>query len=114
MELQLEELEASASEDALAAEGLCVKTASVCGFERKVPARRPFHEQSPRERVVVPMPCSCPACDRGRLAKLGADVPETLEVMPRNRRVVQTVREKFSCRECETITQPPASFHVVP
>jgi transposase len=25
-----------------------------------------------------------------------------------------TVREKFSCRECEKITQPPAPFHVTP
>jgi transposase len=28
--------------------------------------------------------------------------------------VIQTVREKFSCRNCETITQPPAPFHTVP
>jgi transposase len=28
--------------------------------------------------------------------------------------VIQTVRQKFSCRECETITQPPAPFHVTP
>jgi hypothetical protein len=28
--------------------------------------------------------------------------------------VIQTVREKFSCRKCETITQPPAPFHVTP
>jgi transposase len=28
--------------------------------------------------------------------------------------VIQTVREKFSCRDCETITQPPAPFHVTP
>lgn len=28
--------------------------------------------------------------------------------------VIQTVREKFSCRNCETITQPPAPFHLTP
>jgi len=28
--------------------------------------------------------------------------------------VVQTVREKFTCRQCERITQPPAPFHVIP
>ena len=28
--------------------------------------------------------------------------------------MIQTVREKFSCRDCETITQPPAPFHVTP
>ena len=35
-------------------------------------------------------------------------------MIPRAWKVVQTVREKFSCRDCETITQPPAPFHVVP
>jgi hypothetical protein len=35
-------------------------------------------------------------------------------VIPRQWKVIQTVREKFSCRECETITQPPAPFHVTP
>ena len=39
---------------------------------------------------------------------------ETLEVIPRQWKVIQTVREKFSCRECEKITQPPAPFHVTP
>ena len=24
------------------------------------------------------------------------------------------MREKFSCRACETVTQPPAPFHVTP
>jgi transposase len=48
------------------------------------------------------------------LSKLGEDVTETLEVIPRAWKVIQTVREKFSCRDCETITQPPAPFHVVP
>src|SRR4051812_24786490 len=39
---------------------------------------------------------------------------ETLEVIPRRWKVIQTVRERFSCRDCETITQPPAPFHVTP
>jgi transposase len=33
---------------------------------------------------------------------------------PRQWKVIQTVREKFSCRSCEAITQPPAPFHVTP
>ena len=62
-------------------------------------------------------PCSsvstaCPCCG-GKLAKLGEDVTETLEVVPRTWKVIQTVREKFSCRACEKITQPPAPFHVI-
>ena len=66
----------------------------------------------PRERVVVPGPTECPCC-QGRLAKLGEDVTETLEVVPRRWKVVQTVRERFTCRACEAITQPPAPFHPI-
>lgn len=35
------------------------------------------------------------------------------EVIPRQWKVVQTVREKFTCRTCETISQPPAPFHPI-
>src|SRR5688572_23090376 len=114
LELQLEELEASASEDDLAAEQAAAKTTNVAAFSRKRPARKPFPEHLPRERVVIPAPCACPACGGTRLSKLGEDVTETLEVIPRQWKVLQTVREKVSCRDCETITQPPAPFHVVP
>ena len=114
MELQLEELEAAATEDELAAEKAAARTPTVKPFQRKRPSRRPFPEHLPRERVVIAAPASCPCCGSGKLSKLGEDVTETLEVVPRQWKVVQTVREKFSCRNCETITQPPAPFHVTP
>ena len=38
---------------------------------------------------------------------------ETLELVPRRWKVVQIVREKFACRACETISQPPAPFHPI-
>ena len=114
MELQLEELEAAATEDELAAEKAAAPTQTVQSFQRKRPARKPFPAHLPRERVVIPAPESCPCCGSSRLSKLGEDVTETLEVIPRQWKVIQTVREKFSCRACETITQPPAPFHVTP
>lgn len=114
MELQLEELEADAAEDDLIAEEAAAKTPTVIAFERKRPARKPFPEHLPRERVVVPAPSPCPACGGDRLSKLGEDVTETLEVIPRSWKVIQTVREKFSCRDCEKIAQALAPFHVVP
>jgi transposase len=114
MELQLEDLEADAAEDDLLAETAAAKTTNVTAFERKKPVRKPFPDHLPRERVVAPAPCSCPACGGTRLSKLGEDVTETLEVIPRAWKVIQTVREKFACRDCEKITQPPAPFHVVP
>ncbi|ANL37436.1 IS66 family transposase [Rhizobium phaseoli] len=113
MELQLEELEADAGEDELAAE-IAAKASTVRAFERKRPSRKPFPEHLPRERVVIAAPTSCRCCGSARLSKLGEDITETLEVIPRQWKVIQTVREKFSCRECEKITQPPAPFHVTP
>ncbi|MFH1517525.1 MAG: IS66 family transposase [Pseudomonadota bacterium] len=113
MELQLEELEADAGEDELAAD-IAAKASTVRAFERKRPSRKPFPEHLPRERVVIPAPSSCPCCGSARLSKLGEDITETLEVIPRQWKVIQTVREKFSCRECEKITQAPAPFHVTP
>jgi transposase len=114
MELQLEELEAAATEDELAAEEVAAQTQTVRSFQRKRPARKPFPAHLPHERVVIPAPESCPCCGSSRLLKLGEDITETLEVIPRQWKVIQTVREKFSCRDCETITQPPAPFHVTP
>jgi transposase len=113
MELQLEELEADAGEDELAAE-IAANASTVRAFERRRPSRKPFPEHLPRERVVIAAPTNCPCCGSAKLSKLGEDITETLEVIPRQWKVIQTVREKFSCRECEKITQPPAPFHVTP
>ncbi|ANM13624.1 UNVERIFIED_ORG: transposase [Rhizobium aethiopicum] len=113
MELQLEELEADAGEDELVAE-IAAKASGVKTFERKGPSRKPFPEHLPRERVVIAAPANCACCGSTKLSKLGEDITETLEVVPRQWKVIQTVREKFTCRECEKITQPPAPFHVTP
>ena len=113
LEMQLEDAEADAIEDELAAERSAPSTL-VKSFERKRPARKPFPEHLPRERVVIAAPTNCPCCGSTKLSKLGEDVTETLEVVPRQWKVIQTVRERFSCRQCEAITQPPAPFHVTP
>jgi len=114
MELQLEDLEADAVEDELSAERAASRSQTVRSFERRRPSRKPFPEHLPRERVVIAAPESCPCCGSTRLSKLGENVTETLEGIPRRWKVIQTVREKFSCRQCETSTQPPAPFHVTP
>jgi transposase len=117
MELELEELEAAAAEDELAAEQAAAASGNatvVRAFARKRPSRQPLPAHLPRERVIVPGPTACACCGSTMLSKLGEDVTETLEVIPRQWKVIQTVREKFSCRTCETITQPPAPFHVLP
>jgi len=89
------------------------RTTNVLAFTRKRPARQPFPEHLPRERVVEPGPTRCLCCGSPRLRKLGEDITETLEVIPRQWKVIQHVREKFTCRDCEKISQAPAPFHVL-
>jgi transposase len=113
MELAFAELASSASEDAIAAARAVAKTTNVAAFVRKRPARQPFPAHLPRERVVEPGPAACLCCGSARLRKLGEDITETLEVIPRQWKVIQHVREKFTCRDCEKISQAPAPFHVI-
>jgi transposase len=110
MELQLEDVAAELGEDAAK---LAAARVEVDGFTRRKATRRDFPDHLPRRRVVHPMPVSCPCCGGTKLSKIGEDVTETLDVVPRQWFVTEHVREKFSCRSCETITQPPAPFHVI-
>src|ERR1700733_14457774 len=70
--------------------------------------RRSLPARSARKR------CSAACWGPHRGSGIPEDITETLEVVPRQWKVIQTVRARFSCRECETITQPPAPFHVTP
>ena len=120
LELQLFELEEAQAEAETAEEIAAPQSVTVQPLTRRKPSRRPLPEHLPRERVVYPMPAACPCCG-GVLHKLGEDVTETLELVPRQWKVIQLgallrkrpVREKHSCRSCEKITQPPAPSHPI-
>jgi len=109
LELQLAELEERASQDMASA---AIKASPMTDREQLKPARRPLPAHLPRERVVHSAPSSCPGCG-GALRKLGEDITETLELVPAQWTVIQHVREKFSCRRCEAITQAPAPSHPI-
>ena len=117
LELQLEELEAAAAENEAALgpnqEGLPPRHPPQAGARAVAGASAARACGGPAQTLrVSPGPIECPCC-QGRLAKLGGDVTETLEVAPRHWKVIQTVRERFTCRACETISQPPAPFHPI-
>jgi transposase len=112
LEMKLEDLETEAAIAEAAVAPAASETTTVHPFTRRKPVRAPLPAHLPRERVVLPGPSACPCCG-GRLAKLGETITETLEVVPRSWKVIQTVREKFSCRSCESITQSPAPFHPI-
>ena len=113
LEMQLEDLETDIAADRTKAEA-AAPTSVVDAFERRRPSRKPFPEHLPRERIVVEAPDACTCCGSGRIVKMGEDITETLEIIPRRWKVIQTVREKFTCRDCEKISQPPAPFHPTP
>ena len=78
LELTLEELETSATEDELAAEMAAAKQPrSVASFTRKRPSRQPFPEHLPRERVIVPGP------DGVRLLRQRRGCPGSARTSPR-------------------------------
>ena len=115
MEFELDDLEATAAENDAAAEMAAMRAglSTLIPAHRRRSGRRPFPDHLPRERVIIPGPSSCLCCGSSRLAKLGEDITETLEVVPRQWKVIQHVREKFTCRTCEKISQAPAPFHVI-
>ena len=116
LELQLAELEERIAQDEAATEIAAPprneQSSSSDREKRRKPARRPLPDHLPRERIVHPAPSACPCCG-GPLRKLGEDITETLEQVPAQWKVIQHVREKFSCRRCEAITQPPAPSHPI-
>jgi transposase len=114
LSLTFEELETGATEDELAAEAATAKVTTVAAFTRSRSERNTFPDHLPRERVVLDPPTACECCGSNRLRKLGEDVTRTLETRPRQRKVIETVREKFTCRDCEKISQTPAPFHAIP
>ncbi|MEY9178293.1 hypothetical protein ABIF15_009583 [Bradyrhizobium elkanii] len=82
LELELEELVTTASEDELAAQAAAAKTQNVRPFMRKRPVRKPWPDDIERERVVIEAPTTCACCGGSRLAKIGEDVTKTLEETP--------------------------------
>jgi transposase len=116
LELALADMEEDASEAEAKAQMAAAAASNgkfqVQAFERRRPARRPLPEHLPRECIVYPTASVCPCCG-GTLHKIGEDVTEMLELVPRRWKVIQHVREKLSCRSCESITQPPAPSHPI-
>ena len=110
LELQLEELEAGSAEIEATLSDPMQDAGS--GKPRRKPVRGALPAHLPRERVVIPGPTACPCCG-GALSRLGEDVTETLEMIPRRWKVIQTVRERFACRACERVSQAPAPFHPI-
>ena len=113
LELAIEDLEESQAEEEARAEIAAPETAKA-QRRRQPRGPRKLPDNLPVERIVEPAPCACGKCGSSRLRKLGEVVSKTLECEPRRWKIIERVREKFACRDCDAITEPPAPSHPIP
>src|SRR5450631_235479 len=114
LELAIEDIEETQAEVEAKAEMAAPEAAKEKRARAPRPPRKPLPDNLPVERIVEPPPCACGKCGGVRLRKLGEVVSKTLECEPRRWKIIEHVREKFSCRDCEAITEPPAPSHPIP
>ena len=95
---------------------------TVGGYTRNKPKRKPLPADLPRETVVLDIPeeekvCGC--C-RGQLHQIGEDKSEKLEFIPAQVKVIETLRPKYGCRQCDKdgeqvqIKQSPVPAAIIP
>src|ERR1700724_2288546 len=111
LEMALEALETDQAER-LATASPAVATAVETAAEAQKPARRLLPQHLPREDLRHPAPCTCPSCG-GALRKIGDEVTETLDYAPGRYKVIRHIREKLSCRACDTVVAAPTPDHAI-
>src|ERR1700741_2760517 len=111
-ELAIEDLEETQAEEEAKAEIAAPEPAKARRRAPRGPRKLP--DNLPGELVVEPAPCVCGKCGGARLRKLGEVVSKTLECEPRRWKIIERVREKFACRDCEGVTEAPAPSHPIP
>jgi transposase len=109
MELVLGDLEAEQADKISPASRMGAEPAlsATASSERVQPVRRALPPHLPRERVAHEPACVCSECGGANLTLIGTDEREVLEYVPSHFKVIVHARPKLSCRDCETISQPP-------
>ncbi|MBR7890325.1 IS66 family transposase [Marinomonas sp. A79] len=94
----------------------------IVSYTRTKPKRKSLPKDLPRDTVVVDLPESdktCAGCQTP-LHRIGEDTSEKLEFLPAQLKVIETVRPKYACRQCEktetktTIKQAPMPASIIP
>jgi transposase len=112
LELTIETLETDQAERLAAASPIvaaAIEAAAVLGAK---PARRALPDHLPREDRVYSAAHTCPGCG-GALRRIGDDITETLDYVPGRFKVIRHIREKLSCRACDTVVAATAPDHAI-
>lgn len=110
LELQLEDLEethheATPSEDAQPQDDKADGQGdAACSAKSK--SRRSFPDHLPRQDIRHDPAPACPECG-GAMRTVGETVTEILDYIPGRFQVIRHIRPAVSCRQCETMVQPP-------
>mgnify|MGYP001033717674 CR=1 FL=1 len=91
-------------------------TIEVPAHTRRRGKRAPLPDYLPRERVTHDLPESEKTCPCGcTLKPIGEEISEQLDVIPARVRVLQHVRIKYACKDCEeTIKSAPLPPQPIP
>lgn len=70
---------------------------------KKKTGRKPLPKDLPRETRIIDVAAAdkvCPCC-QGDLHRIGEEKSEQLEYIPASLKVIETLRPKYACRQCE-------------
>jgi len=82
---------------------------------RKKGGRRPLPENLPRIEEVHDIPEEEKVCGCGcRLSRIGEEVTEELDIVPRQSRVIRHIRPKYACRQCEGVESDKGAVQIAP
>jgi len=89
----------------------------VIQYERrkKKGGRRPLPENLPRIEQVHDISEDEKVCKCGsRLSRIGEEVTEELDIIPRQYRVIRHIRPKYACRRCEGLESEKGAVQIAP
>jgi transposase len=84
-------------------------------YERKKGGRRALPESLPRIEKTHDIPEDQKICTCGcALSRIGEEVTEQLDIIPRQCRVIRHIRPKYACRQCEGVESEKAAVQIGP
>lgn len=87
----------------------------IASHKRKKGGRRPLPENLPRIEEVHDIPDEEKVCGCGcELSRIGEEVTEELDIIPRQYRVIRHIRPKYACRQCEGTESDKGAVQIAP
>jgi len=84
-------------------------------YRRKKGGRRPLPEHLPRIEELHDIPEEEKVCGCGSsLSRIGEEVTEELDIVPRQCRVIKHIRPKYACRQCEGTESDKGAVQIAP